>query len=442
LRRFFFWCAVALVAALLVAYAAWPRPLQVQTAQCVRGDIQVQITEEAETRLDREYVVSMPVTGRLLRNNLEEGQIVREGEELARIDTFERSEQLKTLQARIRETRALIVGVDKAKPKDEDIRSAAIRVQEARTRLELARKELERAGINLEQEDKQYKRSKNLLEKNAIAEALYDEAFRRYRIARADRDRAVLNVEAARKALERAKQQDQRIRKSVDDNEYLRSVYEAKIEQIRAAIAVLNDEIARCVIRSPATGPVLEEYQEDEQVLAAGTPLLKIGDLASMRIESDILSEEIGRVKVGQDVEIYGPAVNPAPAIGKIERIYPSGFEKISSLGIEQQRVKIIIAFDNSTLRLRPGVRVDIRIITERKRDVLLIPERALFKSQGRWHIFVVREGRAHLTRVQVGLRNDEVVEVLAPLREGDIVVLSPPVEVADGSRVLPEPER
>ena len=141
-------------------------------------------------------------------------------------------------------------------------------------------------------------------------------------------------------------------------------------------------------------------------------------------------------------MEIYGPAIDPAPIIGKIERIYPSGFEKISSLGIEQQRVKIVIAFDNSSLRLRPGVRVDIRIITERKRDVLLIPERALFKSQGRWHVFVVREARAHLTPVEVGPRNDELVEVLEPLREGDIVILSPSIELADGARVLAKPEQ
>lgn len=439
MRRMLTWGTAGGAVVLLIAFAAWPRALPVEMARCVRGEIRVNITEEAETRLDQEYVVTMPVGGRLLRTDLQEGQVVEKGGVVARIDTFERLEKLKTLRARLREVEAMIVGVDSTKPKPEQVRAAQIRAEEAGTYLALVQKELESARINFLQEEKQYKRSKELLDENVITESKYDEALRLYGIRKVEYEQADLKVEVARKALAWAEQEAARVLSSVDDNEYMRSVHQAQMEQIRAAMAVLEDELAKSQIASPVTGPVLEEYQEDEQVLPAGTPLLKIGDLDSIRIESDILSEEIGRVEVGREVAIYGPAVGPAPAAGKVERIYPAGFEKISSLGIEQQRVKVIIAFDNAELRLQPGVRVDVRIITDRKTDALLIPERALFKALGRWCTFVVRGGRARFTPVEVGLRTDELAEIIEPLREGDTVILSPPTELSEGDRVAPE---
>ena len=441
MRRVLFWVGVVLVVTVIVAYVFWPRPLSVETARCRRGEIRVFVSEEAETRLDNQYLVAMPVAGRLLRTELQEGQVVQKGSVIARVDTFERKEQFKMLEAGVREVEAFIIGVDKAKPKPEEIRAAEIRVEQSRTDTEIVQKEVERARVNFEQEKKQYERSKELWAEQAISDSEYDEAERQYGLRKAEYELAVLNVELAKEALANAVEELKRIVKSVDDNEYMRLAYRAQIERIGAEMALLNDELAKSEIRAPVTGPILEEYQEDEQVLAAGTPLLKIGDLSSIRIESDILSEDLGLVKVGQDVEVYGPAVGPEPITGAVERIYPSGREEISSLGIEQQRVKIIIAFDNSRLQIRPAVRVDIRVITERKQGALTVPERALFKLQGRWHAFVVREGRARLTAVEVGLRTDETAEILGSLQEGDLVILSPPAELTEGAGVLPKPE-
>jgi len=441
MRRVVFWIAAVLVVAAVVVYALWPRPLSVEAERCTRGPIQVFVSEEAKTRLDELYTVAMPVAGRLLRTDLQEGQVVQKGSVIARVDTFERQEQLRMSEARVAEIRALIIGVDKAKPKPEEIRAAEIGVERARKETEVATKEVERAAVNFEQQNKQYERVKQLLADGATSDAEYDEAERQYGVAKAEYDLSLLNVEVAADALANAGEELKRILKSVDDNEYMRSVYEAQIRQTEGEMAVLNDELAKSQITAPVTGPILEEYQKDEQVLPAGTPLLSIGDLGSMRIEADILSEELAPVEVGQEVEIHGPAVGPTPVTGAVERIFPSGFKKISSLGIEQQRVKIIIEFDNSGLQLRPAVRVDIRVITERKEDVLTVPERALFKQGGRWHVFVIREGRAHLTPVEVGLRTDETAEVLDALQEGDLVILSPPNELTDGAQVIARSE-
>ena len=436
MKRILSWIAVVVVA-LLIVYAAWPRPVEVEVARCTRGTISAFVLEEAETRLDDEYVITMPVHGRLLRVDFKEGTVIEKGSVVARVDTFERKERLKRLGARVREIQALIVGVDKAKPKPEDIRAAELAVEEAKLRHDAARKSLDVARINYEQEEKQYKRMKMLLAGGSIPQSDFDEAQRRYLMLKLQRDEAVFNEGAVSKLVEQAKVQLKRLRESVNDNEFERAAYLAQIQQTEAERAILRDELAKSEIRAPVFGPILEKYQESEQVLSAGTPLLKIGDLDSIRIESDILSEEVGRVKVGLDVEILGPAVGAKPIPGKVSRIYPSGFEKISSLGIEQQRVKVIIGFDNTRLQLRPGVRLDVKIITQRRQDALLIPERALFKVSGRRNVFVVRDGLAHLTPVEVGTRNDEYAQVVKGLRSGDLVIPSPSQQIEDGAKVV-----
>ena len=436
MKRIVTFIIIAVVVIVLVAYLMRQRPLDVETAVSAVGGIETFVWEEAETRLDDDQVVSMPVSGRLLRIDFKEGREVKKGEVIARIDTYERTEKFKTLESRIREIEALIVGVDKAKPKPEDIKAAELGVEEAEINQNVAAKKLDAARVDDEQEEKQFERSKSLLDAGLIGKNEYDEAYRKLTILKKNFDQAVLGEKAAAKALEQARVQLERLLKSMDDNEYQRDSYNAQIEQTRAAMAVVKDELAKSEIRAPVSGPILELYRDDEQVLAAGTPILKIGDLESIRIESDILSEEIGQVKVGQDVEISGPAVGPGPVMGSVDRIFPSGFEKISSLGIEQQRVKVIIAFDNSQLQLRPGVRVDARIITQRKNNTLVIPERALFKSSDEWHVFVAENGVARLRAVEVGLRNDEHAEITSGLSAGDKVLPSPPPELTDGMAV------
>ncbi|MCD6405458.1 MAG: efflux RND transporter periplasmic adaptor subunit [Planctomycetes bacterium] len=440
MKRILTWAAVAAAAVLVVAYAAWPRPLEVETAVCSLGRIEAFVLEEAKTRLDDEYVITMPVDGRLLRIDLREGAQVEKASVIARVDGFERKEQIKRLDARVGEIEALIIGVDKAKPKPEDIEAGELAVSEAMLRSDAAKDSLEAARIDYEHAAKRYERNKDLLAGGAISQTDFDEGERLYLMLESRHKGAASNAGAVSNSLEKAKVELKRLRKSIDDNEFQRTAYLAQIRQTRAETAILSDELAKCEIRAPASGPVLEIYQEDEQVLPAGAPLVKIGDLDSICIESDILSEEVGDVKLGQDVEISGPAVGREALAGKVERIWPSGFEKISSLGIEQQRVKVIIAFDNSVLNLRPGVRLDVRIVTAKRENALRVPERALLKMSRQWHVFAVRGTRADLAPVEVGLRNDDYAEITNGLQAGDLVILSPPRELENGARITTGP--
>lgn len=433
------WVLLVVAAALVVAALTVRWPIEVEVMETRKGTIEETVVEEARTRLETDYRISMGVGGRVLRNDLKEGDMVRTGDVVARVDRFERKKKLSGLHARRDEIEALIVGVDAAKPKQEDIAAAGLLRDEVRARYAAAEKAHETRRINLEQEEELFRRRLELFREGAITETEYIEAERKVRMLRAGREESAETEQAMKKHAERAQVELERLRDSVDDNEYQRGAYKAQLDQVRSEMAILIDELAKCEIRTPASGPVLHVFQEDEQVLPAGTPLLKVGDLESIRIEADVLSEDSGRMDIDQAVEIFGPAVD-GTVIGRIERIHPSGFKKISALGIEEQRVRVIIAFDRRELPLRPGVRVDVRFITDRAEDVLLVPERALFMAAGQWHVFIAREGEVERRAVEVGIRSNEDAEIREGLYEGDLVIYDPPPELDQGARVRARP--
>ena len=199
-------------------------------------------------------------------------------------------------------------------------------------------------------------------------------------------------------------------------------------------------------MQSPIDGIVLERLETNERRLAPGTVLLKIGALDALEVEADILSQDVVRIKVGQAVEIYGPAVGTQAAKGIVDAIYPAGFTKVSSLGVEQQRVKVIVKFApeelariEKTQSLGVGYRVRVRVFTAEKPKTNVVPRSALFRGpDGKWQMFVVRDGKATLIGVDVGLMNDEQVEVVAGPKEGELVVLAPESTLVDGARISP----
>ena len=283
-----------------------------------------------------------------------------------------------------------------------------------------------------------FERAAALIGDNVVSQSFYDEADTRYKSLAEDVLRARLEEQSAQKALDVAELAHRRLTASIDDNEYLRTEHEAQIEAYAAQVAVLKNDVGKTKVKAPVSGPVLEKHVEDRRVLAAGSPLLRIGDLDSIEIECDVLSEEVARVKEGDPVEISGKALMGATAMGRVKRIYPAGFMKISALGVEQQRVRTLIEFDNSALGLRPGTSVDLRIVTAESRGALAVPERAAFRREGAWYVFAVDGNAARLQEVEIGLRNDDWAEILSGLGADDTIIADPKNELEDGARVKP----
>jgi HlyD family secretion protein len=231
------------------------------------------------------------------------------------------------------------------------------------------------------------------------------------------------------------------------DQDLKTAVLEKEKAEAEARLRQVLTRQQRGNMYSPVEGVVLEKLIENERYLPAGEVLLKIGQLEQLEVEADILSQDVIDVRPGQNVEIYGPAVAArvgAGVPGKVKKIYPAGFTKVSSLGVEEQRVKVIVAFEPAALKklraqLGLGVdyRVRVRIFTAEAKNAVTVPRSALFRgADGSWQLFTIRDGRARRVSVEVGLMNDEQVQILKGVSENEAVVLAPDTSLTDGTRV------
>ena len=421
--------------------------IPVEVAEVKEGLIEEFVDERGITRLPKTYLITMPYNGRVESITLTEGDPVEKQnpeKPVARVVP-------KDLQLTVDEAQAVVDRLDAAIKENlsseleklameqavEFVKSMEKTVEAARERLKSGKKKFDYAISNLA-------RVTDLRNANAVSRDELERAELQKVINEVDytQDQLVLtmaeSLDAATKVLPRMVDQfmkDKSLSDAVLRNQRAEAV--ARLEQARL-------HQARGTILSPIDGMVLERFVSNERSLAADTPLLELGRLEDLEIEADVLSLDVVNAQKDDPVQIYGPAVGPKPARGKVAKIYPAGFTKISSLGVEQQRVKVIIRFDAKDLRrlrtqrhLEVGYRVRVRIITDSKPNAVVIRRSALFRGDGgTWQVYAVRNGRARIEEVGIGMINDELAEVTAGLEPGDQVVRAPDSNLADGQRV------
>ena len=378
--------AIAIVAAITAA-AFWPETMVVEVVTATEGPMQVTIDEEGETRVRERFVISAPVAGRITRIELEPGDEVRRGvTELVRMTPQE---------------------APLLDPRTRTELSAA--VDAARAAVGQAQAERGRAAASLS-------RARSAL---ARQESLADAGL----IARDDLEAAQTAVTTADEAARAA--------------EFAVSRAEYELQLARARLQTPGGGGASIQITAPIDGAVLKRLHESAAVVAAGEPLLEIGDPNQLEIVSDLLSTDAVRVPPRAEVLIdrWG---GDHPLQGRVRRVEPSGFMKISALGVEEQRVNVIIDLaDAAAARaLGDGYRVEVRIITWRAEHVLKVPVGSLFRRGEGWALFVVRDGVARLQPVDLGERNDTEAQILGGVSAGQTVVLHPPDTLTDGMRV------
>lgn len=384
-----------LLAALVVAVAFALRkpPLSVEVGEVSRGPMTVTIDDLGETRVRDLYVVSAPVAGELLRVPLKPGTaIVPHTTVLA---------QIQPMQPTPLDARAYAQA-------QADMRSLEDRLAAERSRVTELRAELAMA-------ERDFARASDLAGRGFVSKASLDRA----RTAR-DKGRAAV-TEAIRSAEATAH----------------------SLESARAALLVAGTPqkgAGAVSVTSPVAGFVLRVPQESERAVAAGTPLVEIGDPKQLEIATDLLSTDAVRVKPGAAVliEDWG---GERPLNGRVRLVEPYGFTKVSALGVEEQRVNVIIDFAEplqAMQRLGHGYRATVRIATWSSPDVLRVPISALFRADGQWSVFAIdRDSRARLRNVKVAHMNDEEAEVLDGLITGEKVILHPSDKVGDGIKVV-----
>lgn len=394
-RRVLFWAPFAV---LLIAGLVWifrPQPVPVDLAAVERGEMRVTVDEEGETQIRDVFVVSAPIAG------VKRRIVHRVGDPVAANDTIITS----------------IVPTDPAFLDPRSERQAEATVKAAEAALEFAKADVRRAEAEFVYAQSELARARRLARSGNISESELDRAEREMRTREA--------------ALEEAQAQ--------------LGIEEFELERARAALvppsaARKPSEGCNCVnVYAPVDGRILRILAESESVVPAGAELVEIGDPNNLEIVVDLLSSDAVKVVPGQDV-IIDDWGGENPISGLVHRVEPYGFTKVSALGIEEQRVNVIVdigAPAEQWRNLGHGYRVETRIVLWQSDNVLRVPLIALFRQGKKWAVFRVVDGTAGTQIVQVGRRNGIEAEILDGLEQGDQIVLHPSGRVADGTNVV-----
>lgn len=394
-RRIARWTALAVAALAMLAWAFMPRAIEVELGRVHRGPFVETLSDDGITRVRERYVITAPVSGTMLRPALKPGDAVAREEVVATIIPS-------TPELLDPRTYAELV----ARRNAAEARSARARtlVREAETAKQQAELDVRR---------------------------IEDLAAQGY-VSSTQREQAALALDARRRALEAA-------RFEADASAH-------ELEQAKAALSRLDEArrergaiASAWKVRSPIAGRVLVVARESGGPVTVGTELLDIADVRQLEAVIDVLSNEATRIRPGAPVTLS--AGSDVVLTGRVRTIEPAARTKISALGVEEQRVNVLVDLDpTSGETVGDGYRVEARIEVARTGNALQVPTASLFRRGQQWAVYAVKNGRARAVPVSLGTIGTETAIVLSGLAEGDRVVLYPSDELADGSRVTERP--
>jgi HlyD family secretion protein len=372
----------AVLAVGLLAWGLWPRPLPVETATASTGRLRVTVNEEGKTRIKQRFMIAAPVAGQLRRVPFKAGAEIKAGDIIAIIDPGSPS----LLDARSRA----------ATEARRDAAAASLaKTQAARSFAASERRRFER---------------------------LFDEKM------------------VSAQDLEAAQMRDQTATKEEAAAQSALRQVEAELAQAGPGASADGTSCVPQEVKSPVNGRVLRVYEESARVVAAGTPLLEVGDPTDLEVVVEVLSRDGAMVPPGALVE-FEQWGGPEPLVGKVRLVEPAAFTKISALGVEEQRVNVVADLTNPAEERRnvgDNFRVEASIIVWEANDVLKVPMGALFRRGDQWATFILVDGRAQLRMVKTGHASATDAEVLEGLKTGDQVILYPGSRVHDGQPVRP----
>jgi HlyD family secretion protein len=370
---------------------AWrPQPVPVDLAVVERGPMTATVDEDGRTRVKDRFVVSAPLAGTLARIELHPGDTVRRGDLVARIVPL----PTPLLDPRSREEAQARVASAQA-----SVKQAGTRIEQGRAAHDFARREADRQHV--------------LLREGATAPQMVEQAELAERTRREELTSAEFGVRVAESEMRLA---------------------QAALRRLGTAPGPRGDQFE---VRSPVEGRVLRVMQESEGAVQPGTALLEIGDPAGLEIVVDVLTADAVEIRPGAPVliERWG---GDSLLHGQVHRVEPSAFTRVSALGVEEQRVNVIIDLDEPRERwaaLGDGYRVETRTVIWQAPDVLRVPAGAVFRHKGGWAVYAVERSVVRLRSVDVGHRNGAQVEILSGLRPGERVVVYPSDNVVDGTK-------
>jgi HlyD family secretion protein len=390
LRRKILIISVMLIVVFLMIYGFLPRTLAVDIASVTRGPLQVTIEEEGRTRLKERFTLSAPTAGYMRRVHVKVGDSVTKGQVVAVLEPL----RSQALDPRSRATAQTAVA------------SAEAALKAASEREKVARAD----AVYLEQ---RLERLKALYEKGSIARDQFDQISAEAQKARALQLSVKAEVSMAGSELERAK---------------------ITLQNFSA----VSRDVNTLTVASPLSGTVFRVYRESEGAVNIGEPLMDIGNLRDLEVRVEVLSSDAVKIKPGTDI-IFKRWGKDEPLQGKVRLVEPAGFTKISSLGVEEQRVLVIADITSPPELwsvLGDGFRMEAHFIVWEGNNVLQIPVSALFRSDRDWAVFVEERGKARKRIVEIGQRNGMAAEIISGLKENEKILAYPDDSISEGTKI------
>jgi HlyD family secretion protein len=353
----------------------------VEALEVGRGSLKVVIEETGYVEADDNYLIQAPSNGRIIGINVHRGQQVEAGQVLMTLESLDMDEQL-----------VLVNG----------------ELDKARAEYEQAKNNLEIAGRDLEELRRKLDRDTELFKAGAISQANYDTIMNQVN----NQENLVAAQQASLKGMER------------------------QLAALTGQRDVLQKKEQELVITSRTVGRILDIPVKNDQIVATGTNLLELANPDMRVVKIDLLSDDMGNIKVGQKAEITSPVLNGRVLTGTVKEIYPKAFEKVSALGVSQRRVPVEIAI-NADENLKDGYEVNAAIESSSQDNVLVIPWEAVRTSaSGDNEVMLISNHKIVYQPIKIGLENTRYVEVVEGLQAGDQIVLDGSLSLKPGTRV------
>lgn len=423
------WVLIGIVVVFVLVRSFRETPVLVDVATISRGPLRVTVDDDGWTRVRERYTISAPIGGRLLRTALDPGDPVRAGETLVL--------EFAPVPPDLLDSRSLGEARARLRRADAAWKEAEARRAQEEIEVGYARSELERIGRLFEE---------GIQPRDTLDRAERDErrAAEGLRAAQLAAQVAMYELELARASLLEASPvlvpSD-----TVRPDEQGAAIDEGIPVEANVSAAVERSAPGgRLLLRSPIDGVVLRVLEESARTMAAGTPILEVGNTASLEIVADYLSQDAVRVRPGMEALVEGwggqlPDGREKALRGRVRVVEPGGFTKVSALGVEEQRTNIIVDPGGDPAEwaaLGDRYRVELRIVLWAEEDVLIAPTGSLFREDDTWSVFTVEEGRARRREVVLGRRNGLEAQVIEGLEEGETIILYPSELVADDTAI------
>ena len=379
-KKFWIIGGIAVVAALVIAQTLTGGQ-QVEVLKAEQGPLRTWVEDTAYVQSQDEVVIQASQSGRIVKVAVEVGQKVAAGQELLIMENLDMQYQQNALTVQLEQLQG-------------ELASSQIALDQSR--------------MELEEDQKSLQRAKQLFQAGAIARAEYDASV----------------------------QKNLSLQKDLENQELIQQSLNKQLAQQSALYNDLGKRNQELIIKSPQAGTILDLPAKKEQAIMPGNVLAQVGSQGALELKTELLSDDLAEIKIGQKVEITAPILGDKVLNGQVKKIYPRAYEKTSALGVIQRRVPVLISLPANAL-LKPGYEVQVKIETQLKPNIITLPRTAIrVNAQGQNEVLAVVEGRIQHLKVQTGLRNTELVEIRSGLKQGQIVVRDTSTDIEENARV------